>query len=145
MTSFNTTLMDSYVTKQMDKQNIPGLSLTFSDSSGILFDQAYGHTDAEKKKLVSGDTIMGVASLSKSFTGVCIALLEQEGKLSMHDAVTRFFPRFKIPGTPKDAVLIRHLLTHTTGLPLLPTLSHCLATHTVRDPGEEGTLTFSIS
>lgn len=134
---FDVDLMDRYIVKQMEEQNIPGLSIVFSDASGIVFDRAYGYRDGKREKPVDGDTIMGVASLSKSVTALCVALLEHEGKLSMEDPVTRFFPRFKIPGVPKDAVLIKHLLSHTTGLPLLPTLTHCMAKHTVRDPGEK--------
>ncbi len=137
---FNANLMDSFIIKEMERQNIPGLSITFSDGNGIVYDKAYGYRDGKREKPVDGDTIMGVASLSKAVTATCIALLEHEGKLSMDDPVTRFFPRFKIPGTPKDAVLIKHLLSHTTGLPLLPTLTHCMARHTERDPGEKRTV-----
>ena len=137
MNTFCSERMDSYIAERMEKEKIPGLSITLAGPDGILYDKAYGYKHGETRAAVDGDTIMGVASMSKSFTGVCIALLEYEGKLSMDDPVTRFFPLLKIPGTPKDALLIRHLLSHTPGLPPLPMLLHSLAAHTVRDPEEK--------
>ncbi|MCK9525379.1 MAG: beta-lactamase family protein [Limnochordia bacterium] len=137
MSQFDSAKLEAFVLAEMEKQRIPGLSLSFVGPHGTLFEKAYGYCHEGTKQPVTVDTIMGVASLSKSFTGVALAILEEEGKLRFTDPVTRFFPQFKIPGTPKDAVLIKHLLCHTTGLPLLPTLDHCMDAHTKRDPGEK--------
>lgn len=103
---FDVDLMDRYIVKQMEEQNIPGLSIVFSDASGIVFDRAYGYRDGKREKPVDGDTIMGVASLSKSVTALCVALLEHEGKLSMEDPVTRFFPALKYPGYQRMRYLL---------------------------------------
>jgi len=137
LSQFDSSRLEAFILEEMEKQKIPGLSISFVGPDGTLFEKAFGYYQEETKEPVTIDTIMGVASLSKSFTGVALAILEEEGKLSFNDPVTNYFPDFKIPGTPKDAVLIKHLLTHTTGLPLLPTLDHCMNAHTQRDPGEE--------
>ena len=137
MADFNTKKLDEFILSQIEKQNIPGLSITVTDNGKVLFEKAYGHIDKDKSVPCNNDTIMGVASLSKSFTCTCIALLEHEGKLSIDDPVSKYFPSFKIPGTPKDAVLIHHLMNHTTGIPPLPLLSFSFAGHTVKDPEEE--------
>ncbi len=136
MSDFDSARLNDYILKEIEEQKIPGLSISFEGPNGTIFEKAYGHRDEEKTP-VTTETIMGVASLSKSVTAVALALLEADGRLKFTDPVTRFFPRFKIPGTPKDAVLIKHLLDHTTGLPLLPTLRHSMAAHTKRDPGEK--------
>lgn len=136
MPEFDSARLDEFIQEEIQTQNIPGLSLSFTGPTGTLFEKSYGYCDIKQENPVNPDTIMGVASLSKSFTAVALALLEEEGKLEFTDPVTRFFPNFKIPGTPKDAVLIKHLLDHTSGLPLLPTLQHCMDTHAQRDEGE---------
>jgi CubicO group peptidase (beta-lactamase class C family) len=57
--------------------------------------------------------VMRLGSVTKAFTGVRIKMLIEEGKLGYDTPISRFFPDF-----PKaDAITIRHLLTHTSGMP----------------------------
>ena len=58
------------------------------------------------------DSLFHIASISKQFTAAAILLLRRRGLLSLDDEITRFFPELPYPG-----VTIRHLLTHTNGLP----------------------------
>ncbi len=58
------------------------------------------------------ETKFRISSLTKQFTAVCILKLEQEGKLSVNDKLSKYFPDF-----PKgDSVTIRMLLNHTSGI-----------------------------
>ena len=66
---------------------------------------------------MDGDTIFGVASMSKSMTALALAMLEEEGKLSLEDPVVRYFPTFQVPGNARDEVTLRHLAMHTSGIP----------------------------
>jgi CubicO group peptidase (beta-lactamase class C family) len=60
-----------------------------------------------------------LASISKPMTASAVMLLADRGRLSITDPVQKFIPEFK--GGEKDRILIRHLLTHTSGLPdMLP-------------------------
>jgi hypothetical protein len=63
--------------------------------------------------------VMTVGSLTKQFTGTAIALLEEEGLLSLDDSLGEFFA--DVP-EDKRAIRVRHLLSHTAGLP--PALGH---------------------
>jgi len=60
-----------------------------------------------------------LASISKPMTASAVMLLSDRGKLSLADPVRKFIPEFR--GGEKDRIAIRHLLTHTSGLPdMLP-------------------------
>ena len=116
---------------------MPGASVCVSDDSGILFARGFGHCDAEHTHAVNPDTIFGIASMSKSITCLAAALLGNEGRLSLDDPVSKYLPSFRLPGVPREAVLVRHLCEHRTGLPPLPTLSWSMAWNTPLEPWRE--------
>src|SRR5204863_2535 len=59
------------------------------------------------------DTIFEAGSVSKQFTAAAVLLLAREGKLSLDDPVRKYIP--ELPDSA-SSVLIRHMLTHTSGL-----------------------------
>src|SRR4051812_20471737 len=77
-----------------------------------VFQQGFGAAKSPR-------SVFLLASISKPMTASAVMLLSDRGKLSIDDAVQKFIPEFK--GGEKDRILIRHLLTHTSGLPdMLP-------------------------
>src|SRR6476661_7923242 len=77
-----------------------------------IFQQGFGAAKAPR-------SVFLLASISKPMTASAVMLLSDRGKLSIDDPVHKFIPEFK--GGEKDRILIRHLLTHTSGLPdMLP-------------------------
>jgi CubicO group peptidase (beta-lactamase class C family) len=65
------------------------------------------------------DTIFLVASLTKPLTALAVCMLVEDGRLDLDDQVSTFIPAFS--GGQREAVRVRHLLTHTSGLPdMLP-------------------------
>lgn len=70
-------------------------------------------------KAASPDAVFLLASITKPMTVSAVMLLSDRGQLSLTDPVHRFIPEFR--GEGRDKVLVRHLLTHTSGLPdMLP-------------------------
>ena len=67
---------------------------------------------AEKGKIISKGAIGYRDPYDKQFTAAAVMLLVREGLLDLDDEVTEFFPQIPFPG-----VTIRHLLTHTGGIP----------------------------
>lgn len=61
----------------------------------------------------------GMASITKIFTGLSIMMLVDEGKIDLNDPVQKYLPKLEIkrPGLKSDHVRIRHLISHTSGLP----------------------------
>ena len=63
----------------------------------------------------TSDTLYDLASISKLFTATCVMRLVEQGRLALDEPVTQWIPEFTAGG--KEAVTLRHLLTHTSGLP----------------------------
>lgn len=89
-----------------------GVVLVVRDGS-ILFHQAYGLANREKKIAMRPDTILGIGSTPIDFTKVSILRLAEEGRLSLSDPITKFFE-----GVPEDkrAMTLDHLMTGRSGL-----------------------------
>src|SRR5699024_2595618 len=84
---------------------------------------------------VDGDTIFGIASMTKSITCLAIMKLQESGKLSVNDPVIKHLPNFKTPNADytKD-ITIHHLMTHTAGFPPLPTNLYTRMRAIAKDP-----------
>ena len=68
---------------------------------------------------VTPDTVFALASLSKPLTATTVVLLARDGLINLDAAVGDYLPEYAGPGR---AALIRHLLTHTSGIPNFLTL-----------------------
>jgi len=89
-------------------------TILIADSTGVLLEKAYGMADFATAKLLDVTSTFYMASVSKQFTSMAIMLLKDEGKLTFDDTLKRFFPDFPLWA---NTVTIRHLLTHTSGIP----------------------------
>lgn len=61
------------------------------------------------------DPVFLLASITKPMTAAAVMTLVEAGALSLDDKVTKFFPQFR--GEGRETITIRHILTHTGGLP----------------------------
>ena len=84
----------------------------YAENGKIISKGACGFRDAENRLPMQEDTIFEMASVTKMFTATAIMLLAREGKLGLDDEYVKYFPDYPYPG-----VTIRHLLTHTSGMP----------------------------
>ena len=82
-----------------------------------VFARGYGLADRAAGVAAAPDTRFDIGSLSKQFTAAAILRLESEGRLSVHDPVSRHLPEYPRPAG--DQITLHHLLTHTAGLPSL--------------------------
>ncbi len=109
--------LKKFVNKVISEENIAGASIAISKDGKVIFEQGFGYRDLEKELPVTPDTVMGIASISKSFTALEIMKLVDEGVLKTTDLVTKHLPGLKIAGIDMDKLQIKHLLSHTSGLP----------------------------
>jgi Beta-lactamase class C and other penicillin binding proteins len=93
----------------------PGAAVLVMKGDDIIFDKGYGIADIETKKAIDGNTFFNIASVSKQFTAVAVLQLAEEGKLSLEDPVSKYFPEFKAPFW--NDIRIKHLLSHSSGVP----------------------------
>jgi CubicO group peptidase (beta-lactamase class C family) len=94
----------------------PGGSFFIQKKKKILYNKSFGLADLQTKEKFSERTVANTGSISKTIVAYGILLLEQRGKLSLNDKITRYFPDFQHPELVKD-ITIQHLLTHSSGLP----------------------------
>lgn len=78
----------------------------------IVYQAAFGLADLSLGRPLTTNTVFELASLSKPFTAMGVIILEEQGKLSYDDPISKWMPELPYPG-----ITIRHLLSHTSGLP----------------------------
>ena len=91
----------------------PGCAVGVGVGGRSVLQKAYGMADLEHDVPNKPDTIFEAGSVSKQFTAAAVLLLAADGKLSLDDPVRKYVPELPDYGTP---LLIRHMLTHTSGL-----------------------------
>ncbi len=92
----------------------PGLAAMAIHKGEVLFKKGYGLRNLETEEKIGPDTNFRMASVSKQFTGMAIAMLEEQGKIDCNDPLVNYFPDFPQYGHP---ITIRHLIHHLSGLP----------------------------
>ena len=91
----------------------PGAAIIVTLAGKTVFRQAYGSACIAQQQPMTPQTTFRLGSISKQFTAVAILMLAEEGKLSIHDPITRFLPDYPAQGRQ---ITIEHLLTHTSGI-----------------------------
>lgn len=91
----------------------PGAAVMAILDGGIVHQAGYGYANLEKRTPISADSAFRLASVSKQFTAMAVMILAEDGKLTYDDPISRHLPEL----APYEGVTIRHLLTHTGGLP----------------------------
>lgn len=92
----------------------PGLAVLVRKDGQTLFERGYGLRDLKTKIAIDSQTNFRLASCTKQFTAKAIMLLVRDGRLRYDERLTDVFPEF--PGYGQ-AITIRNLLNHTSGLP----------------------------
>ncbi|WP_428306851.1 serine hydrolase domain-containing protein [Lacipirellula sp.] len=92
----------------------PGASVLAIDDGQIVFRHSYGLADVENNVPCTPTTNFRMASVSKQFTATAILMLVDRELISLDDPLTKFFPGFPEYG---EEITVRHLLTHTSGIP----------------------------
>jgi CubicO group peptidase (beta-lactamase class C family) len=131
---------EQYLERFMAEQKAPGMTVAVAQGDELIYSKAFGYSDEANRVTATPHTIFGIASITKSFTAVAVAQLAEQGKLSFDDPVVKHLPNFKLPESENtgEPITLHHLLTHTTGIPPLPTLGYSIRGNTVPDPREDG-------
>ena len=112
-------LLTVWIEAQMAHRGEPGLSIGIVHDQELVWARGFGYAGLDKKIPATAATRYRIASITKLFTSTGILMLRDAGMLQLDDPVERHLPWFTIrqrfPGAP--AITIRHLLTHTAGLP----------------------------
>ncbi|MEJ1239042.1 serine hydrolase domain-containing protein [Chryseolinea sp. T2] len=107
--------LDRYFSQQFPAEE-PGGAVLLINGDSVIFSKGYGLANMETKEPVTTNTLFNLGSISKTFVASSILMLHDQGKLSLEDSLFRYFPTFKNKSIAQK-VKIKHLLTHTSGLP----------------------------
>ncbi len=109
--------VDAYVQAQMVEGKIPGVSMAVMEHGRLLYAKSYGYANLEAKSPLTPDHRLEIGSITKTFSAVAAMLLVEEGKLDLDAKISRYIG----PVLPSwEAITVRHLLNHTSGLPENP-------------------------
>jgi CubicO group peptidase (beta-lactamase class C family) len=104
----------------IDAKEIRGAVTLVAGRDGLKHLQAIGTSDSEGAKPLRTDSLFWIASMTKPITGTAIMMLQDEGKLSVDDLVGKYVPalaNLKTPSGKPANLTLKHLMTHTSGLP----------------------------
>ena len=97
----------------LEKPSRAGLVAAIVKDGKIIFEYQTGYANVEHRLKNNKETVFELASVSKQFTAMAIAVLAEEGKLSVEDDIRMYFPELPIY---KNPIRVKHLLNHTAGI-----------------------------
>jgi CubicO group peptidase (beta-lactamase class C family) len=119
-------LFDKYMDAQVHTNDFSG-SVLVAQKGKIIYEKAFGMGDREWNAPNTVKTRFELGSITKQFTASCILQLAENGKLSLDDKLSKYFP-----GYPKgDSVTIHMLLTHTSGISSYTSLPNFMSLSTL--------------
>jgi len=103
--------IDGVVNDALAKTGVPSASLAIVKDGKIAYLQAYGTARLDPSTPAKPEMRYSIGSISKQFTATALLMLQEQGKLSLDDKVSKFVPGL----TRANEVTIRQLLSHTSG------------------------------
>jgi len=98
---------------EWNKAGSPGLALAVVRDGHVLIERGYGHANLEHNVRITPATVFDVASVSKQFTGLAIAMLVDQGRINLKDDIRKYLPEMRDIG---QTITVDHLVHHTSGL-----------------------------
>ncbi|MCJ8154647.1 beta-lactamase family protein [Chryseobacterium sp. SSA4.19] len=110
-------ILDSSIIKKMNENCIVGLGASVIVDKKQVWHQGYGFAGRTDKIAFTPSTVMNIASISKTITGVCLMKAVEQNKVSLDTDINNYLP-FRIinPYFPDEKITLRNLATHTSGL-----------------------------
>ena len=111
LTSEQKQAIDTSVQEWMKQTDAPSVSIAVVNGGEIAYTKAYGNARLDPVIPSTTNTRYSIDSVSKEFCAAAMLILQQEGKLSLDDKVSKYFPQY----ASADKVTLRQLLSHTAG------------------------------
>ena len=102
-----------YLNEQGFDNESPGLSLLVAKDGKTIYKVGLGMADLENNIKTKSNHVFEIGSITKQFTSVSILMLEEQGKLSVNDEITKYIEDYPTQG---KTITIHHLLNHTSGI-----------------------------
>jgi CubicO group peptidase (beta-lactamase class C family) len=105
---------ERFIQAELKRQRIPGLSVAILRGDRLVLARGYGYANLEHHVRATDSTVYQLGSVTKQFTAAAVVMLSEQGRLQLDDPITRYLPEGE---SVWRGVTIRHLLTHTSGIP----------------------------
>jgi len=110
--------IDAFVRAQIERHGLPGLALAVVDGDRVALMKGYGQADPSGRP-VTPQTPFLLASVSKPLTAAAVMQLVETGQVDLDAPLRRYAPEFQMADPEaSNQITVRHLLLHTSGLPV---------------------------
>lgn len=108
--------LDRYIKQALTEWQIPGAAVCIVKDGRIILQQGYGVKNNRSQQPVTEHTVFPIASVTKTFTGVLLATLEAEGRVSLGDPVKKWLPQFSMTDKLyEQQITLMDVLSHRSG------------------------------
>ncbi len=121
--------IEQFITERLHQGRVPGLSLAIVKDGVPVFAKGYGSADLASGTPMTERTRVSAGSTMKTVTAAAVMQLVEQGKVDLEAPVTDYLPWFQTADGQAGSVRVKHLLSHTSGLP------ESLAAHGPSDDG----------
>ncbi|APO47050.1 serine hydrolase [Paenibacillus xylanexedens] len=110
--------VDEAIDRALSEKRIVGTVIQVALGGELVYSRAAGFADREQKRTMSENALFRLASVTKPIVSTAALALISQGKLSLHDPVTRWLPAFrpKLANGQDALISVHQLMTHTAGL-----------------------------
>lgn len=116
--------LDDFVGELVSKGEVVGAELMVIKGGKTVLHSAHGWRDREAEVPMEPGGVFCVRSMTKTLVGIAILRLADDRRIDLDDHASKYLPSFAKP--PYDAITVRQLLTHTSGLPMSHLISHLI-------------------
>ena len=112
------------VTSEMEKNNIPSISIALIMDDKILWSDGFGYSDPENTIKANSNTVYRFGSVSKMFTDLVVMQQVERGILDLDEPVSKYLNNFHPINPFKNRITLRNLMSHRSGLVREPPIGH---------------------
>lgn len=112
--------LDKIVDEELKKQALPGVAVGVVLDGDLVWAKGFGVVSPDAKTVPDADTVYRIGSITKSFTGLALLSLRDEGALRLDDPLAKWLPEASglvYPTSDSPRITLRQLSNHTSGLP----------------------------
>ena len=109
---------EDFIIQKMESDNIVGVSAAILIDGSVIWENGFGYADKENKVPMTENTVVNIASATKTFTALAIMQLQEKGLLDINQPLNKYLPQFhpKTRGEDLEQLTIKSVITHSSGI-----------------------------
>jgi CubicO group peptidase (beta-lactamase class C family) len=111
------TELEPQINEAISKGRVPGMAIGVVKDGKLIYAKGFGVSKLGETTPVTSRSLFHMASVTKTFVATAIMQLVEQGKIDLDAPVTKYLPYFKLNDARYTQIKIRHMLSHTSGIP----------------------------